>query len=227
MAVISIGATLIAGFAAIASYIGGKALGNSINEIGKDIVQDYKNWENQQKKTEIPETDTPMPETPTPEIETPEIETPEIMPTEPSIKDETNTNAESASSSLDYQSIFNFMEEQQKKQWEREDAIRLETQQREDTAWQRAIEDMRKAGINPNLVNASPAESGGGITNTTGLDYTLYKGELEKALKELEIELEQSFKGEENTKDRIVNGFSTVLNLLGMFAISKIAKGGK
>ncbi len=52
--------------------------------------------------------------------------------------------------------------------WAREDEIRKETQAREDTAYQRAVEDMRKAGINPNLVGINPAASGGGITQAGG-----------------------------------------------------------
>lgn len=60
-------------------------------------------------------------------------------------------------------------------QWAREDAIRKETQEREDSAYQRAVEDMKKAGMNPAAVsNISGASSGGGITSATGTDYESY-----------------------------------------------------
>lgn len=40
--------------------------------------------------------------------------------------------------------------------WEREDALREEQQQRDDTAYTRMVADMERAGINPNLVQGTP-----------------------------------------------------------------------
>ena len=81
-----------------------------------------------------------------------------------SIKVGTMNGIENAINGIDFDSWKKYAEEQQQRVWDREDAIRKETQQREDTAYQRAIADMRAAGINPNLVGINPAQSGGGVT---------------------------------------------------------------
>lgn len=111
-------------------------------------------------------------------------------------------------------------EEQQKKEWEREDEIRKETQEREDTAVQRWAEDVRKAGINPNLFSGTGAASGGGITSATGLNTSQYEAQAERLLTEWETMVEQEFKREENKKDRFNNIMKSLLNLagLGIFA---------
>lgn len=111
-------------------------------------------------------------------------------------------------------------EEQQKKEWERENEIRKETQEREDTAIQRWAEDVRKAGINPNLFSGTGAASGGGITSATGLNTSKYEAQAEKLLAEWETMVEQEFKREENKKDRFNNIMKSLLNLagLGIFA---------
>lgn len=118
--------------------------------------------------------------------------------------------------------------EDQKRLWEREDAIRKETQAREDSAWQRSVEDARKAGINPNLINLTPAASGGGITAGTPIDYTMQEAEhsrmtqkeiaaYERATKLMIQQLEQEFEMSENQKDRIQK---TVLGALTAGAIA-------
>ena len=107
--------------------------------------------------------------------------------------------------------ILSFMEEQQAKQWDREDAIRKETQAREDSAYQRTVKDMQAAGINPNLMNVSPAASGGGITSATGLDYTAYTNNLKETLTLLEQEIENTFKEDENKKDRFSQLISSLI----------------
>lgn len=111
-------------------------------------------------------------------------------------------------------------EQQQQKEWEREDQIRKETQEREDTAIQRWVEDVRKAGINPNLFSGTGAASGGGITSATGLNTSKYEAQAEKLLTEWETMVEQEFKKEENKKDRFNNIMKSLLNLagLGIFA---------
>ena len=83
--------------------------------------------------------------------------------TETEVKDETDTNT--GTNTIDW---IKWAEEDRNLRWEREDAIRAETQAREDSAYQRAVADMRKAGINPNLMNVQPASSGGGITQASG-----------------------------------------------------------
>lgn len=151
--------------------------------------------------------------------------TPTPTPTEnqtPQIKDATNEGIETSVNGIDYKSIFEWQEEQQRKAWEREDQIRKETQEREDTAYQRAIEDMKKAGINPNLLSSiNPAESGGGITNATQMNMQLYQGELEKYLGILETEINNSFKEDENTKDRVTDAVKNVVSLFAMYFMMK------
>lgn len=130
---------------------------------------------------------------------------------EPTIQDTTESGIESAINGSD---IMQFMQEQQEKQWAREDAIRAETQAREDTAMQRAVEDARKAGINPNLMNIQPAASGGGITSATGLEYQTYQAEMKEFLTLIEQEIENEFKGDENKKDRWNQLFSSLIMAL-------------
>lgn len=124
------------------------------------------------------------------------------------------------------QSIFDFIEQQQQKQWEREDLIRAETQQREDTAYQRAVADMQAAGINPNLMNVSPASSGGGITSATGKNYTPWETVMKEQLTLLQQEIENNFKGDENAKDRLMDLIGKIANLYMLGGIMK-GKGGK
>ena len=99
--------------------------------------------------------------------------------------------------------------------WAREDAIRKETQEREDTAYQRAVEDMRKAGINPNLVGVSPAGSGGGITQATGQG--LISTEMSGIIQEAIAQINNTVKADENQKDRI----SDIIKTLAMYFILK------
>ena len=112
----------------------------------------------------------------------------------------------------------NTMQKELEKYYEREDAIRKETQEREDTAYQRAVADMRKAGIDPNLLGVTPAMSGGGITSATKKDYTRFSEETNVLLTLLTQALDHEFTKEENTKDRIAN---TIQSVLGIFSASK------
>lgn len=142
----------------------------------------------------------------------------ETLPATNGIVDETQKNTESQVIGSD---IMQFMEQQQEKQWAREDQIRKEIQAREDNAWQRAVKDMQAAGINPNLVNAAPAASGGGITSATGMNYTPYTEELNEALTLLEQEIDNAFKEDENKKERFMDVIGNVLNI---FLASKFLK---
>lgn len=103
--------------------------------------------------------------------------------------------------------------------WAREDAIRKETQEREDTAYQRAIEDMRKAGINPNLVGINPASSGGGITQATGQQSltTAMSGIIEQTI----AEINNTVKANENQKDRINDIIKSFAQVLAMKILLK------
>ena len=96
--------------------------------------------------------------------------------------------------------------------WKREDNIRKETQEREDTAYQRAVEDMRKAGINPNLAGISPANSGGGITQASGMQSitTEMSGIVSQAI----AEINNSVKVNENQKDRITDIISNLAQMI-------------
>lgn len=98
----------------------------------------------------------------------------------------------------------------------REDQIRAETQAREDTAWQRGIEDLRKSGANINLMAAQPAESGGGITSATGVNTSALTNNMNNEIKEMLQILEQDFKGSENDKDRYMTAFSNLMSFVGI-----------
>lgn len=139
-----------------------------------------------------------------------------IVPNTPqSIKDKTFENVEQpingqpneenmqVSNNSTIQQAFENAKKLQEEQWAREDEIRKHVEEREDNAWVRSVRDMLKAGINPNLINASPAASGGGITQSTGIDYTIYEKEFDQNLELIMQEIDQNFQGNQNEKDRI------------------------
>lgn len=138
----------------------------------------------------------------------------------PIIQDTTNNNVETSIGG----NWQDWAKEMQERQWEREDAIRAETQAREDSAWQRAVEDMQKAGVNPNLVNAGPAASGGGITSATGIDYTVYEKEMEKELALLEQFIDNEFNASENQKDRLTNLIGRIISMGGLIGAASARK---
>lgn len=148
------------------------------------------------------------------------------------IKDKTNTNIENSLSALNYEQIKADMIAERDARWAREDAIRKETQAREDTAYQRAVDDMIKAGINPNLVGVNPASSGGGITSVEGMNYTPMQIEAQKEMSALSRDLEEfltifeketdiEFKGNENEKDRFLDAAGKVLSAFMMYKLGK------
>ena len=102
---------------------------------------------------------------------------------------------------------------EQERLWDREDKIRKETQAREDNAYQRAVADMLKAGINPAVFDVNPAKSGGGITNATAQDWTL-----------VEQQIQQEFEKEQNAKDRVLKIFQIIGTILTGGMIAKSTK---
>lgn len=120
----------------------------------------------------------------------------------------------------DLKSIFDEMRknalEDQKRAWEREDKIRAEEYERQDSAYQRAIEDMRKAGINPELIGIQPAQSGGASVSTANVNDSAnsYINSLTNIATSL-IDKETSIS--ENKKDRV----NDILRAIITFAILK------
>ena len=122
------------------------------------------------------------------------------------------------------QQTLQWAEEQQNKEWMRENEIRRETQEREDNALQRWVEDARKAGINPNLFNGQGATSGGGITSATGLNMSQYETVANRLLTEWETMVNQEFEKNQNKKDRINNIMRGLINLAGLGILAKMKK---
>ena len=136
-------------------------------------------------------------------------------------------NQDTTNGAFDIAGWQNWATKMRDEQWAREDAIRAETQAREDTAYERSIASLRRSGVNINLLgNISPAESGGGITNATGIDTSTLtesmSAEKEKILQEAQAiidkglqELQQAFEKGENTKDRISDIVNTIIGAVG------------
>ena len=136
------------------------------------------------------------------------------------IEDTTQNNIDTPINNNSF-NLQDWAKEMQERQWQREDEIRAETQAREDSAWQRAVADMQKAGVNPNLVNAAPAASGGGITSATGIDYTVYEKEMEKEIALLEQFIDNEFNASENQKDRLTDIISKLISFGGIYAATR------
>lgn len=147
-----------------------------------------------------------------------------------------NPNLENKINGMDITSLLEQSKKWRDEAWAREDAIRAETQAREDNAIQRKVADMRASGVNPNLAySMSGADSGGGITNATGIDTSLpntelgniskeeiskYEKEMEKILKEWEVYLDQNFKGSENSKDRANDLIAKIISIAGILMLA-------
>ena len=135
---------------------------------------------------------------------------------------------------ISYAGLEEWLLQQQERLWAREDQIRKETQEREDNAYQRAVADARKAGINVNLMDIQPATSGGGISSGTAIYSGMlenamsghssrfinsqnigsqeYIAELTNATKILEAQINNNFKGSENEKNRILELIEEIIN---------------
>lgn len=111
-----------------------------------------------------------------------------------------------------------------KELWEREDEIRKHVEEREDSAYQRAVADMKKAGINPELLGVNPASSGGGITSASRIDNSLLNTDLSGAYSELIAQLNNNVKVDENQKDRILSIVNNFVDLAGRILMFKYLK---
>lgn len=134
-------------------------------------------------------------------------------------KDNTSTNTGAINSDLKES-----LSTDQKELWEREDAIRKHIEEREDSAYQRAVADMKKAGINPELLGVHPASSGGGITSASRLDNSLLNTDLSGAYSELIAQLNNNVKIDENQKDRILSIVNNFVDLAGRILMFKYFK---
>lgn len=204
-----VGGSIIGAIGALLEGIAGTKPGLEQKPIGN-----IKDQEKEESITApvIPDTANPTPTTPNQDTIVPEI------------TDKTNENIESAINFANLEDIYNQLKADRNEQWAREDAIRAETQAREDNAWQRSIEDARKAGVNVNLMNMTPAESGGGITNASGIDYSTLAAQLNKEGSILEALINNEFKEDENTKDRLNNLISSIISTISMMFVMKKVK---
>lgn len=114
-------------------------------------------------------------------------------------------------------------------EWARADAIRKETQKREDTAYSRGIQDLRNSGVNVNLLgNVSAAPTGGGITNETGsVNYAMAEKEYQAQIDLLMQEIEQNFQGDQAEKDRIKDIIKSVITAGALLGGAGIKAAGK
>ena len=145
----------------------------------------------------------------------------------PSIEDETNKNVETEVPLSSTEEWLKLIQDAQKAQWEREDEKQRHLEEREDSAYQRAVADMRKAGINPNLMNVTPSESGM-VTSSTGMDFSTVTTQMNNEMKELLESIDKNFSGNENEKDRIIDFITSLGQIAVMFAAisGKSKKGG-
>lgn len=140
------------------------------------------------------------------------------------IIDSTEENVENSISAYDnierYMKLF---QEQQDKYIALQEKWRAEDQERADNAYQRAIKDMYKSGIDPNQIgNVTPAEVGGQVQQpfngiTTGLQTAL-----SKEMEVLQTMIENSFKGDENDKDRFTDIFNKVLGVVAILGAASM-----
>ncbi len=112
----------------------------------------------------------------------------------------------------------------QKELWEREDEIRKHVEEREDSAYQRAVADMKKAGINPELLGVQPSSSGGGISSASRIDTSLLNTDLSGAYSELIAQLNNEVKVDEKQKDRILSLVNNFVDVAGKVLLFKYLK---
>lgn len=137
--------------------------------------------------------------------------------------DKDNNNSSSDIDSINSE-LKESLSNDQKELWEREDEIRRHVEEREDSAYQRAVADMKKAGINPELLGVNPANSGGGIFSASRLDNSLLNTDLSGAYSELIAQLNNEVKIDENQKDRILSIVNNFVDVAGKLLLFKFLK---
>lgn len=146
--------------------------------------------------------------TPSEEVQTPELE------------DKTGENKEFTLNN--FEGYFDILKQLRDEQWAREDAIREQTRYDQQHAYRYATEDMLSAGINPNLVGVTPAQSGGGITQATGMNTGLLEEALNAETQKFMKLLEQDWKGDENSKDRVMDIVTSIMQMAGQLGMGLI-----
>ena len=89
------------------------------------------------------------------------------------------------------QGLYQMAENANKEKIAKLEEWRKEDQHRQDTAIQRRVEDMRKAGINPNLQNVTGAESTSNINSLSETDYTFLQSYLEKVKNDKDLNMRE------------------------------------
>lgn len=148
------------------------------------------------------------------------------------IQDSTSDNVEETINN--YQGIDNYiqmMREENDRILAKQEEWRKQDQERADNAYQRAIKDMYKSGIDPNqLGNITPAEVGGTVQSPSNVLGTGLQTALTKEVDLLNMLIEKNFKGDENDKDRFTQTLNTVLGIIGAIGMAsgkKTTTGGK
>lgn len=122
----------------------------------------------------------------------------------------------------------------QERQWAREDELRKEQQERDDTAYTRMVADMHRAGINPNLQAGTPnygtdaqattATDSGMSANATQIGAILssltskYGDDLNAAVSKYKTDMDKAIADQSNAtqKQKIATDFFS--SILGIFA---------
>lgn len=146
------------------------------------------------------------------------------------IQDTTDMNE---TGTIDFSDYMDWIKQDTAERRAYQDKIRKETWEREDNAYQRAVKDMKKAGINPNLFGSfAPAASGGGLVTDTGANWeplseankqqlSHFEKEMDKLMQEYQIAMDQAFQGDQNAKDRAVEIFKGLMQFAGLATLKK------
>ena len=119
-----------------------------------------------------------------------------------------NTGNTEGQYTLDSLGLQNVLDDFYKKQQD----IQKQQFEREDSAYQRAVADATKAGINPNLTGIEPAQS------TTTMDTAMNTG-ITSTIDTIMQQIQKEFESAENDKDRTVQlAGSILIGLIGIFA---------
>lgn len=148
----------------------------------------------------------------------------------PQIQDTTDMNE---TGTINFSDYMDWIKQDTAERRAYQDKIRKETWEREDNAYQRAVEDMKKAGINPNLFGSfAPSASGGGLVTDTGANWdplseankqqlSYFEKEMDKLMQEYQIAMDQAFQGDQNAKDRAIEIFKGLMQFAGLATLKK------